>query len=1081
MLRLCTFGSVNLEGPPTGDLSAVLAQPKRLALLVYLAAARPFGVHRRDELLALFWPDLDDTRARDALNQALRFLRQALGPDVFVRRGGEDVGIDPARLWCDAAAFHSALDAERPADALELYRGDFLQGFFIEEGGGFEEWLERERVALRELAAKGARDVAESEANGGGFTQAIAWGRRALELAPDDERALRRLLRWYDRAGDRAGAFRQYEAFARRFQEAFAAEPSADTKKLVEALRAGRPLPEEAGSRRPAPGSKAPDPDQFSERYRIERKLGAGGMATVFLATDLKHDREVALKVLKPEVAAGLARERFIREIRIAGRLQHPNIVPLFDSGEAKGQLFFVMPHVQGENLRERLRREGKLELDAVVHILREVAQGLAYAHQQGIVHRDIKPENILLIDRRAVLTDFGIARAAQAARTPSEEFDPTLTQPGTSLGTPAYMSPEQASASDAVDHRTDLYALGAVGYEMLAGRTPFSGETAQALLVAQITEQPEPLAILRPDVPPGLERLILHCLEKHPSHRVGSASSFLSELDGEVRTERPPSRGIPSIRSKPLRWVAVALLLLATAGIVPWLWPFSAPADDPSQLPGEATQVAVRPLADLSPDRGLGHVAAGLTLDLVSELARIPVLRVRSATVMTPFERATPDSIRRALGVGTLIEGSVAGEGDSLRITAAIVLAGTGNELSRQKWIVSRSRLLAIQDSLVAEIGAFIRDRLGAEIRTQQGRLGTRNARSWEQYQIGTATLQEAKRLFRNGEVLASENLMRVADSLLQEAESGDPRWTDPGLARGWLQYWRGLHAPAESLQSGIAAQRAAARHANRMLEKRANLAEALELRGTALLQVTIAGQGDSASLAAAQQDLTRAANPANPFQARAWNTLSFSLRWQGRAAEANVAARRAYDLDPFLEQADQLLAQLCSTSFELNQLNDAQRWCDEGRRRFARSFEFPYYLLQIASLRNPAGAQPDSAWALFREMERNTAPSERPTNQPAWQLMVAAALATAGLEDSARRVVARAAQSTAPNADIDVYAAAALVALGDREAAFDRLRAYLLKNPVMRPVVRAHPSFARVSSDPRFRDLVAATARAQ
>src|SRR5688572_7098385 len=171
MLRLFTFGSVELQDPSSGEAGAVLAQPKRLALLVYLAAARPFGVHRRDELLALFWPDLDDTRARDALNQALRFLRQALGPEVFVRRGGEDVGIDPDRLWCDAAAFQVALEAGRPAEALELYRGDFLQGFFIEEGGGFEEWMERERVALRELASKGAREVAELEASAGGFTQ----------------------------------------------------------------------------------------------------------------------------------------------------------------------------------------------------------------------------------------------------------------------------------------------------------------------------------------------------------------------------------------------------------------------------------------------------------------------------------------------------------------------------------------------------------------------------------------------------------------------------------------------------------------------------------------------------------------------------------------------------------------------------------------------------------------------------------------------------------------------------------------------------------------------------------------------
>ena len=217
MLRLSTFGSVDLRDSEGKDLGPVLAQPKRLALLVYLVVARPQGAHRRDELLALFWPDLDDSRARDALNQALRFLRQALGPEAFIRRGAEDVGVDPQVVWCDAVAFQEALQAGNPANALALYRGGFLQGFFIEEGGGFEEWMERERAVLRDAAGRGARQLAEEHAAQDALTLAIEWGRRGLELAPDDERALRRLLKLYDRAGDRAGAFRIYEAFVRRF------------------------------------------------------------------------------------------------------------------------------------------------------------------------------------------------------------------------------------------------------------------------------------------------------------------------------------------------------------------------------------------------------------------------------------------------------------------------------------------------------------------------------------------------------------------------------------------------------------------------------------------------------------------------------------------------------------------------------------------------------------------------------------------------------------------------------------------------------------------------------------------------
>ena len=547
MLRLFTFGSVNLEGAPTGDAGAVLAQPKRLALLVYLAAARPFRVHRRDDLLARFWPDLDDARARDALNQALRFLRQTLGPDAFVRRGGEDVGIDPGRLWCDAAAFQEALDAGRAADALELYRGDFLQGFFIEDGGGFEEWMERERSAHRESAARGARQLAETHASEGALTLAIDWGRRALEFAPDDERALRRLLRWHDRAGDRAGAFRAFEAFARRLEKEFGSEPSEQTRELIEKLKAGQPLTEERVAARPSAVSPRPfgkDPElELGDRYRIVRKLGAGGMATVYLAQDVKHDREVALKVLRPEISEGLARERFIREIRIAGRLQHPNIVPLFDSGEADGRLFYVMPHVPGETLRGRLARAGPLPFHEVIHILRELAVALAYAHGQGIIHRDIKPANILLSDRSVLLTDFGIARAAHAALTPAGSLDDALTQVGISLGTPAYMSPEQAAANPEIDQRADLYSLGVLGYEMLVGRPPFVRATPQEVLTAQLIEPPIPVGDLRADTPTGLAALVMRCLEKSPADRWQRAEEQLAALEAKA----PAIEGIPA------------------------------------------------------------------------------------------------------------------------------------------------------------------------------------------------------------------------------------------------------------------------------------------------------------------------------------------------------------------------------------------------------------------------------------------------------------------------------------------------------------------------------------------------------
>ena len=1077
MLRLFTFGSVNLEGPPEGDPGAVLAQSKRLALLVYLAAARPFGVHRRDELLALFWPDLDDTRARDALNQALRFLRQALGPDVFVRRGGEDVGIDPGRLWCDAAAFRVALDGGRPAEALELYRGDFLQGFFIEESGGFEEWMERERAAHREAAARGAREVAEREAEGGGYTQAIAWGRRALELAPDDERALRRLLRWYDRAGDRAGALRTYQSFASRFEDEFGCEPSPETAALAAQLRAGTPLGRDPvlGTRNTAPPGPPPSATVsggFGDRYRIERELGSGGMARVYLGHDLKHDREVAIKVLRAEVVEGLARERFIREIRIAGRLQHPNIVPLFDSGEVDGQLFYVMPHVQGETLRDRLAREGSLPVDETVHILRELATALAYAHDQGVTHRDIKPANILLIDRRAVLADFGIARAAQAAQTPTGHAEASLTQVGVSLGTPAYMAPEQAAGSPEIDHRTDLYALGIVGYEMLVGRPPFARHSPEQLLAAQLTEAPIALAALRPDTPFWLDALLMQCLEKTPSARPGSASIIAEALEQRRGGSRRRMLG-----GRLLRWSGVIVLMVAgVLALTKIVGPREQQRAGASPVLEEATQVAVRPFVDRSPDRALGYIAEDLTVDVISELARIPVLRVRSASAIAPLQRETPDSIRQVLGVGTLIEGSVLGDHDSLRLSVTIIRAHTGDELTHRRWVVPRDRLLGSKDSVVAEVGRFIRDWIGNDIRSRQSRLATRDMQAWEHFQIGTLTFQEAKRLYRAGETVAAAKLLRVADSLLGQAERGDRQWIDPALARGWLAYWRGLKGT--ELYGDTARQRnlEAIELAERVLARSANHPEALELRGTSYLRMVIDGVSDSSTLTKAGDDLRRASVPANPFQARAWHSLSMAHRLRGQVAEANVAARRAYELDPFMEFAEDLLSELCSTSFELRQVTDAETSCSEGRRRFPDRLEFPYYLLQLLPLPNRARPSIDSAWALFRDLERATPPAERGENRPGWVMMVASAVARAGQPDSARSLLAAARREATNASDLDVYDAAALTTLGDYAAALDRLRAYLTKHPLNGAMVAVHPSFAPLAADLRFKQLTGA-----
>jgi serine/threonine protein kinase len=265
--------------------------------------------------------------------------------------------------------------------------------------------------------------------------------------------------------------------------------------------------------------------DALADRYRIEHELGAGGMATVYLAHDLKHDREVAIKVLHPDLVAALGGERFLSEIKTTAKLQHPHILPLLDSGEADGLLYYVMPLVTGETLRARLERERQLPIADAVRIAREVAGALDYAHRHGVIHRDIEPENILLHDGSALVADFGISLAVQTAA------GSRMTQTGLSLGTPQYMSPEQAMGERTIDARSDVYALGAVTYEMLTGQPPFTGATVQAIVAKVLTERATSIRTTRDTVPAHVEAAVMTALAKLPADRFADARSFADAL----------------------------------------------------------------------------------------------------------------------------------------------------------------------------------------------------------------------------------------------------------------------------------------------------------------------------------------------------------------------------------------------------------------------------------------------------------------------------------------------------------------------------------------------------------------------
>ena len=423
MVEFRLLGTVNLTTADGRDARSLVAQPRRLALLAYLAAATPRGNHRRDSLLAIFWPELDQQRARAALRQSLYVLREALGPAALVSQGNEEVGLDFTAVRCDVVDFDRMIESGHMSEALELYRGQLLEGFFISDAPDFERWLETARAQLQAAAARAAGALVERYETRGNLTSAVHWARRATELEPNDEGLVRRLIALLDRNGNRAGAISAYEDFARNLARENETEPAAETTALIAAVRRRDRI---------APRMPLPSVDllarirgALADRYRVERELAKGRTATVFVAHDVKHHRQVALKVLHPELAAAMGSERFMREIQFAARLDHPHIVAVHDSGDADGLLYFVMPYVGGESLRDRLDREAQLPIAAALRIAGEVAGALGYAHGLGVVHRDIKPENILLADGRALSRTSGsLGRLAERAANASRRRD---------------------------------------------------------------------------------------------------------------------------------------------------------------------------------------------------------------------------------------------------------------------------------------------------------------------------------------------------------------------------------------------------------------------------------------------------------------------------------------------------------------------------------------------------------------------------------------------------------------------------------------------------------------------------------
>ncbi|HET7038403.1 MAG TPA: protein kinase [Gemmatimonadales bacterium] len=654
-----------------------------------------------------------------------------------------------------------------------------------------------------------------------------------------------------------------------------------------------------------------------ADRYTVDRELGRGGMATVFLAEDRKHSRKVALKVLHPDLAALIGPDRFLREIETAARLSHPHILPLHDSGEAGGFLYYVMPYVEGETLRGRLDREGRLPVEEAVRLAREIAGALDYAHRNGVIHRDIKPENVLLHDGHAVVADFGIARAVGAAG------DSSITRTGVALGTPLYMSPEQAGGERPVDHRADIYALGSVLFEMLAGRPPFTGTSAERLLVRRVTEEAPSLAPIRPDLPGGVVDAVRRALRKDPDERFATAAELAAAL-----TRGRPSWALAAHRSRP-RWVVAGLAAasLLALGLVWWRV-----ADERVPAP-RIEALAVLPLDDLQPAPGQEYFAEGMTEALIAHLAQIRALKVISRTSVMRYrdtEKPLPE-IARELGVDAVLEGSVLRHGSRVRITVQLIDAATDRHLWADSYEKDLTDVLALQMEVARAVTEEIRVVVSPAERLRLAESRAVKPMAYEAYLRGRYHWNKR-----------TPDEFRAAIRDFERAIEIDPTYALPysGLADCHILLVEWRQVPASE---GVPRARAAALKA---LELDSLLAEA----HTSLAEVRVIEW----DWAGAEREFRRALD-LNPGYATAHQWYGFFLSKMGRHPEAIAQLERAQELDP--------LSLIIKTEF--SRVYYHARRFEDGIRSAERAMELDstftdaYYVRAINRAELPGGRE--------------------------------------------------------------------------------------------------------------------------
>lgn len=674
--------------------------------------------------------------------------------------------------------------------------------------------------------------------------------------------------------------------------------------------------------------------------YIIERELGGGGMSRVYIATESALGRRVVVKVLPPEVAAGVKVERFKREIQFLARLHHPHIVPLLAAGGDSGLSYYVMPFMEGESLRARILRRGILPAAEVVRTLREVASALSFAHHNGIIHRDIKPDNVLLISRSAMVTDFGVAKALTVS---SDERNPdSLTSLGIALGTPSYIAPEQATADPTMDHRVDLYSFGAMAYEMLSGKPPFAAKTPQAMLAAHISERPVPLVQRRPDVPPMLNSLVMQCLEKSPDRRPQTAEDLMTLLDDIVLTRedtRTPSderdahqRGAepppaPPISQKSQGSSAKRYLMIGGALAIVALGVFigremlgrralPSPADFPPP-PSQGKSIAVLPLVNVNGDPANEYLSDGLSDEIMGALSKVPGLRVASRTSAFAFKGKRLDAreIGRRLNVGTLLEGTMRRDGDQLRVSVQLTNVADNLGIWSGTYARKMKDVFSVQDSISQAIVNALAVRLTGKDSARMTKRGTEQVDAFDLYLKG--------RFFVNRN---TEPDIRKGLSYYEQALAADPNYARAwaGVAYAWIALADDYLAPRDAYPRAKAAAANALRIDPSLAEARAalgavhlwydwnpkaaarELTEAMRLDSTDVYAYRyygnlLKGMGRFDSALA----VIRKAQQLDPLSPGRVNSVALMYITLGKYDQAIAEAKKALEIDPDYDDA--------------------------------------------------------------------------------------------------------------------------------------------------------------------------------